>query len=217
MRLRAYVGLAALGGAVAFAGYGAIGSLQTDVTEADDVAVEAPVATAKQDRIVPAPAADAAVVDVALLSPRPLGVLSDPAVRAMAAAVGEPADKPELTGSVQAFASAPEPKKPLVVPRFEKDGTLTIEQLTRIKENLNLTPEQERYWAPVEAELRAIVRQLAAEKTSGKKPKVKLSADAAQRLYWAAGPLIMSLRDDQKQQARRLARAMGLEEVASLI
>jgi hypothetical protein len=32
-----------------------------------------------------------------------------------------------------------------------------------------------------------------------------------------AGPLVMSLREDQKSEARNLARTMGLESVASLI
>ena len=60
-----------------------------------------------------------------------------------------------------------------------------------------------------------IARQMAADKAAGK--KTNLTAETAQRLYWAAGPLIMSLRDDQKQEVRRLARSMGLEQVASLI
>jgi hypothetical protein len=44
-----------------------------------------------------------------------------------------------------------------------------------------------------------------------------VSPDASQKLYWAAAPLIMNLRYDQKHEARRLARSMGLEEVASAI
>jgi hypothetical protein len=87
----------------------------------------------------------------------------------------------------------------------------------QIKANLNLTPDQERYWAPVEAELKQLARQLAAHKAAGRKPTLSLGATDAQRLYWAAGPLIMSLREDQKREVRRLARAMGLEQVASLI
>jgi hypothetical protein len=56
---------------------------------------------------------------------------------------------------------------------------------------------------------------MATQKQLGKKPG--LTAEAAQRLYWTAGPFIMSLRDDQKQEAKRLARAMGLEQVAALL
>jgi len=108
-------------------------------------------------------------------------------------------------------------KKPIVVPRLERDGTLNVAQIANIKAALNLSPDQERYWMPVEAELRDIARQLAAQKAAGRKPALALGANDAQRLYWAAGPLIMSLREDQKREARRLARSMGLEQVASLI
>ena len=166
--------------------------------------------------------ANAAVVDASLLSPYPMAPVrqapaSDPEPF-QTAAIRSNETMTQLSGNAAA-PSAPVPheaRKALVGPRLE-DGVLTVTQIARIKASLHLTPDQERYWAAVENELREIARQLAAQKAGGKKPKIALSAVDAQRLYWAAGPLIMSLREDQKREVRRLARAMGLEQVASLI
>jgi hypothetical protein len=218
MRVRVLVGFAALGGALAVAGFAAIGSLtalQDSTADDDAVLVIEPVSVAetKEDRL---PIARAAMVDPLLLSPQSmLGGGERPMPTTVLAAV-EPRPEPEVTAAVRPVTALPELKRSVPAPRLEKDGTLSIEQLPRIKASLNLTPEQEQHWKPVEAELRAILRQMAADKAAGK-PKVKITADTAQRLYWAAGPLIMSLRDDQKQEARRLARTMGLTQVASLI
>ena len=183
----------------------------------------------------------AAIVDAALLSPYPMvAAASAPApapVQVAAASALAPAAY-DVTGSIRptsdpvekhaaaasrttpaavSAAAAPAVRKPVIVPRLERDGTLNVAQIANIKIALNLSPDQERYWMPVEAELRDIARQLAAQKASGRKPTLALGASEAQRLYWAAGPLIMSLREDQKREARRLARSMGLEQVASLI
>ena len=232
MRVRALIGLATIGGAVIVAGIAVIGSLTIelpDVAEAEEAvgAVETrTVAAPKQDRETPAPVTASALFDSSLLSLQPmLGSASRPvaasrpvqaAALAYASATPEPAH--DITASIRPVPPAPaEMKRALAPPpRLEKDGSLSVEQIARIKQNLNLTPEQEQYWPPVEAELRAIARQMAADKSAGK-PKVTITADTAQRLYWAAGPLIMSLRDDQKQEVRRLARNMGLAQVASLI
>jgi hypothetical protein len=92
------------------------------------------------------------------------------------------------------------------------DGRLTIGQIAQIKHRLRLSAEQEEYWKPVEAMLVGMVKKQA--RAGG---KVALTAVEMQNLYWTAGPLVMRLRDDQKQESRNLARAMGLETVASLI
>jgi hypothetical protein len=109
-------------------------------------------------------------------------------------------------------------EKKAVPRKVEKENwTLTSAQISRLRSALRLTPEQEANWPPVEAELRVIARQLAASRPTGKRQRLALSAESLQRLYWAAGPLIMSLREDQKREVRKLARALGLEEVAALI
>jgi hypothetical protein len=110
--------------------------------------------------------------------------------------------------------------KPAVAERKVEDkdnNVLTVAQIQKIKRTLKLTQDQEGYWPPVEAALRHIAKEQAAQKPNGKPGKMAVSADASQRLYWAAAPLIMNLRYDQKHEARRLARSMGLEEVASAI
>lgn len=91
-------------------------------------------------------------------------------------------------------------------------GPFTAAHIDRIKRRLNLTAEQEELWKPVEAALRRI-----AARQKGDGDGAPLSAVESQNLYWAAGPLIMSLRPDQREQARNLARSMGLESVASLL
>ena len=221
MRVRALVGLAALGAILAVAGFAAIGGFMVappDLADADEgIESVAPltVAETKQDRAGPLPVAHAAIIDPLLFTPHPMLGTGSRSMQTAAVASGEPAYNQvmEVTASVRPVAFPPEAKRVVPPPRLEKDGTLTVDQIARIKANLHLTPQQEQNWAPVE--VLAIARQMAADKAAGK--KTKLTAETAQRLYWAAGPLIMSLRDDQKQEVRRIARNMGLEQVASLI
>jgi hypothetical protein len=100
--------------------------------------------------------------------------------------------------------------------RWENGGPLTAHEIARIRAALHLTADQEAGWKDVEAVLVDIGRQQVAAQKAGK-PRPTVSADVTQRLYWAAGPLLMSLREDQKREIRRIARVMGLESVASLI
>jgi hypothetical protein len=229
MKLRGFAVLAALGGSVVLAGaIGVVGLGSPDAMDADaggvSVAAKAPpampsTAAMEQDAVAAAPVADAAMVDTSLLSPHPMLAPNNQPVRQAASRAPEPVptSDAEVTASLRSSPALLEVKKAMIEPRLDRDGSLTVAHIAGIKASLRLSSDQEKYWVPVEAELREIARQLAAQKASGKKSKIALGADAAQRLYWAAGPLIMSLRDDQKQEARRLARAMGLEQVASLI
>jgi hypothetical protein len=224
MGLRVIAGLAALSATVVLGGWSVAShfTVASPDLEAFAASIELPAeaeATAdrKHDRGPVRPIAAAAIVDTALFDPRPL-LPTNQSVQTAALAVSEPAGvaEPEYhTASVpRAPVTAPEVRK-LVVPKVDKETGLTPAHIAQIRTNLRLTPEQERYWQPIEAELRELAKQMAFQKQQGKKPA--LTADAAQRLYWAAGPLIMSLRDDQKQEAKRLARAMGLEQVAALL
>jgi len=237
--LRGLAGLATLGSAAAIIAWVAVVGFGPGVTEAMDggetvVAKNRVALAGAPDAPAPASLPDAAIVDASLLSPYPMVVASATPVQTIAILPPEPADN-DVTGALRPApgstdrpagaalrdtAAAVPPaaaRKPLVVPRLERDGTLSLAQIANIKAALNLSPEQEQYWRPVEAELRDIARQFAAQKAAGRKPTLALGANEAQRLYLAAGPLIMSLREDQKREARRLARAMGLEQVASLI
>jgi hypothetical protein len=226
MGLRVIAGLAALSATMVLGGWSVAShfTVPSADLEAFAASIELPPEPAatpdrKQDRAPSRPIAAAAIIDTSLFDPRPWGPTNQPASQPvqMASLTVEPARvaAPEHTAAVsRSPVPVPEPRK-LVVPKVDKESGLTPAHIAQIRHNLRLTPDQERHWQPIEAELRELAKQMAAQKQQGRKPA--LSADAAQRLYWTAGPFIMSLRDDQKQEARRLARAMGLEQVAALL
>ena len=51
----------------------------------------------------------------------------------------------------------------------------------------------------------------------GSKVNIDVNSPEVQKLIWAAMPLLMRLRAEQKSEVRKLARIMGLEQVASQI
>jgi hypothetical protein len=61
-----------------------------------------------------------------------------------------------------------------------------------------------------------IARHFEDPKADAKRGRAMLSVERMQQIYWMAGPLVMSLRDAQKREARSLACAMGLGAVAAL-
>lgn len=128
-----------------------------------------------------------------------------------------PAMRPQPAPTPQVKVSSEDQKAlKAAASRWENGGPLTPHEIARIKTALHLTADQEAGWKDVEAVLIDIGKQqVAAQKAGRARPTI--SADMTQRLYWAAGPLLMSLREDQKREIRRMARVMGLETVASLI
>ena len=86
---------------------------------------------------------------------------------------------------------------------------LTTADIVHIKAVLKLTREQEQYWPPVEAALRAITGHAAQGAALAPQPPV-LDQAKMQRLAAAAAPLLMRLDDGQKRAAAALARAVGL-------
>lgn len=81
---------------------------------------------------------------------------------------------------------------------------------------LQLTQDQERYWRPVEAALRALSRHQERSENDGfvhrvshRLVQIVLDSAAVQRLAVAARPLIARLSDQQKQAAGQLAEEMG--------
>jgi len=96
--------------------------------------------------------------------------------------------------------------------------------IARVKRVLHLTADQEAYWPPVEAALRAIAhRQAQAEpaglvrRISHRVVSIALDSAAVARVARAARPLIERLRDDQKQGALSLAHEMGLGPVLAAL
>ncbi len=95
-------------------------------------------------------------------------------------------------------------------------------QIAGIKERLKLSSSQESYWPPVETALRAVARKIhstrqgnAASGTAA--PQIDPDSDEVQQLKSAAMPLLFQLREDQKEEVRKLARIIGLDKVASAI
>ena len=95
------------------------------------------------------------------------------------------------------------------------DVVVTEGKIARLRAALRLTGEQIQHWRPVEAALRAAVREQRAE-SGGWVHKVRDqvsgyagSAMALQRAISAAGPLIASLDERQRESGRHALRAMG--------
>jgi hypothetical protein len=115
------------------------------------------------------------------------------------------------------------PAKPKVASRpapQKSYALLSDAQIAGIKERLKLDPSQESYWPNVETALRKVARRLNAEHLSNphaKAAQLDPDCEEVQELKSAAMPLLFQLREDQKDEVRKLARVIGLEKVASAI
>ena len=96
-------------------------------------------------------------------------------------------------------------------------------QIARFKTALKLTPAQEQLWAPIDAELRRITQTGPRSESEGIIQRIRsrfrtivLDITALRRLGKVARPLLMSLNDEQKQRAMRVARTMGMSSLASV-
>ena len=129
--------------------------------------------------------------------------------------------------AASAPAVAPEkPKRATVMPLppsppEHKNAILDESQIASIKTRLRLTESQIEYWPAVEAALLDVVRKHARSVRNrtahAGAPKIDVNSPEVQSLVWAAMPLLMRLREDQKKEVRQLARVLGLESVASQI
>jgi hypothetical protein len=93
-----------------------------------------------------------------------------------------------------------------------------------IRSVLQLTPEQEPYWPPVESALRDLARHQSSNESVGfvrrishRVVSIVLNSAAIKRLAVAARPLIAKLTDDQKRAASGLAQEMGLGPVLAAL
>jgi hypothetical protein len=141
-----------------------------------------------------------------------------------------PATAPESTGALAPAAelppvavSAPQPAKPKVAgkPAPQKSYALLSDaQIAGIKDRLRLSSSQEYYWPSVETALRNVARKINAERLSNPHAgaaQLDPDCEEVQQLKSAAMPLLFQLRDDQKDEVRKLARIIGLEKVAAAI
>lgn len=229
-RKLAYLGVSlAVGGALAVAGF-VVGTDSADSQAAvpgeemsprDAVAAVAPAMVSAH----PDPARYRPQIPAELLVP-PQSVTS---ARAMAQ---DPRSLPAgalRTASIPAVAAVPvvvpTPKKRPVQETRQAEpprSQTASAQIARIKIALKLTPAQEPYWPPVEAALRDIVTQIGHDARQSRglatsKNPVSIDPERVQRLTSAAMPLIMTFDDGQKREVRRIARNMGLDDVAAAI
>jgi hypothetical protein len=110
-------------------------------------------------------------------------------------------------------ASKPAPQKSYAL--------LSDVQIAGIKERLRLSAAQESYWPAVETALRAVARKLQTTRqtdpSTSNMPPIDPDSEEVQQLKSAAMPLLFQLREDQKDEVRKLARIIGLEKVAAQI
>ena len=172
----------------------------------------------KQDKL--------AVARLALASfdPPQTASVSEPLRQAYASAAPADIEMPRVAAASAETPAQLAPPKPKLAakPAPQKPYTLlSDEQIAGIKERLRLSSDQEYYWPAVETALRAVARKIHAARHGDQHPTAvpPIDPDAAevQQLKSAAMPLLFQLREDQKQEVRKLARLIGLEKVAAQI
>jgi uncharacterized membrane protein len=204
-------------------------SMEASVAAMPAPVVKSPVANreAKQDRL--------SVVRTTLAAVEPSEIFrqayasssaADVEAARAVAALPKPASQPATAASAPDTApvgSVPAPAKPKVVakPAPQKSYALLSDaQIAGIKERLRLTSDQEYYWPGIENALHGIARKIhAARQHDPNATAAQIDPDSAEvsQLKSAAMPLLFQLREDQKDEVRKLARIIGLEKVASAI
>jgi hypothetical protein len=166
------------------------------------------------------------VMGLALASlepPQTTASLTEPLRQAYAAS--SPADieaAKTVTPPPALLLAPPPPAKPKAAskPAPQKSYALLSDvQIAGIKERLRLSASQESYWPAVETALRAVARKIHATRQTDPNAGPPIDPDSAevQELKSAAMPLLFQLREDQKDEVRKLARIIGLEKVAAQI
>jgi hypothetical protein len=134
------------------------------------------------------------------------------------AALPQVAPQPNAPKTKAAVAA---PNKPQLQPQ-KSYALLSDGQIAGIKERLKLSSSQESYWPAVETALRAVARKIhssrqATPNAASTPPQIDPDSEEVQQLKSAAMPLLFQLREDQKEEVRKLARIIGLDKVASAI
>jgi hypothetical protein len=130
------------------------------------------------------------------------------------AALPQVSPQPTAPKTKPAAANKPQPQKSYAL--------LSDGQIAGIKERLKLSSSQESYWPAVETALRAVAHKIHASRqgnpnAAGTPPQIDPDSEEVQQLKSAAMPLLFQLREDQKEEVRKLARIIGLDKVAAAI
>ena len=196
-------------------------SMQATGAETPALVVKNPVANreSKHDRL--------AVASLALASLEPQQSASAneslrQAYAASSAADIEAAKAVAALPQVVPQPAAPKAKAAAIKPQPQKSYALLSDgQIAGIKERLKLSSSQESYWPAVETALRAVARKLHTTRQTNSNansaPQIDPDSEEVQQLKSAAMPLLFQLREDQKEEVRKLARVIGLDKVASAI
>ena len=99
-------------------------------------------------------------------------------------------------------------------PVAKSNAVLNPAQLASIKRRLNLSPDQERYWPAVEAELRKMEYKKGPSGDT-RTAAIDTTKMDVQGLRTAGFPLVMSFSDDQRRELKSLAHLLGLEGAMS--
>jgi hypothetical protein len=157
----------------------------------------------------PEPQAPAKPTKVASLAPNQAPAASSQAPAAPKFALASLSSKPVV---VAPSASAPNASSPK--PVHKSNAVLNDSQIASIKRRLTLTPDQERYWPAVEAELRKM--EYRKDKAQGTRmAAIDMSKVNVEGLKSAGFPLVMSFSDDQRRELKSLAHLLGLESAMS--
>ena len=143
---------------------------------------------------------------IALFSPRPTYAATDADAPVMVEATPKPA-LPAAPAKVALASAVAKPAKP------RSNHVLNDSQIASIKKRLNLTPEQERYWPAVEAELRKMEYNKKSTQGASRMASIDMSKVNVEGLKSAGYPLVMSFSDDQRRELKSLAHLLGLESV----
>lgn len=162
-------------------------------------------------------------------------VVPEPVRQALAYAAPSDAETPKAFAPVTVEHAAPAaaaestsklkiPAAPAIAalrPEVQKAYALLSDgQIAGIKDRLKLSSDQESYWPAVETALRAVAKKIHASRQTSTKPgamPIDPDSDEVAQLKSAAMPLLWQLRDDQKDEVRKLARLLGMDRVASMI
>jgi hypothetical protein len=188
-----------------------------------DAGIEMPAVVAKSpisNREAKGDRLTVAHVSAAADEPEQTSGVTEPMREAFAYAPAEAEAPKPAAPAVIAEAVAPKPKTHALKPEVQKAYALLSDgQIAGIKDRLKLSPSQEYYWPAVETALRAVAKKIHTRQAAARPGTMPIDPDSdeVQQLKSAAMPLLFQLRDDQKAEVRKLARIIGLDQVASAI